>query len=80
MSIARSWTASWKRPWPAAPAITFEWGGGDLAVNSVVNGRILRVDDDFVLVDVGYKSEGIIPRNEWEEGEEPPKSARSSRS
>ena len=37
----------------------FEWGGGDLAINSVVDGRILRVDDDFVLVDVGYKSEGI---------------------
>ena len=45
----------------------FEWGGGDLAVNSVVDGRILRVDDDFVLVDVGYKSEGQIPRNEWDE-------------
>ena len=33
---------------------------------------MLRIDDDFVLVDVGYKSEGIIPRNEWEEGDELP--------
>jgi small subunit ribosomal protein S1 len=50
----------------------FEWGGGDLAVNSVVDGRILRVDDDFVLLDVGYKSEGQIPRNEWDDTEDPP--------
>jgi len=28
---------------------------------------------DVVLVDVGYKSEGIIFRSEWEEGEELPK-------
>ncbi len=50
----------------------FEWGGGDLAINAVVNGKILRVDDDFVLLDVGYKSEGQIPRNEWDDTEEPP--------
>ncbi len=49
-----------------------EWGGGDLAVNSIVEGRILRVDDEFVLVDVGYKSEGQIARDEWDETEEPP--------
>src|SRR4029079_2050495 len=36
------------------------------------DGKILRIDGEFVLVDVGYKSEGIIPLNEWEEGEEPP--------
>ena len=49
-----------------------EWGGGDLAVNSIVKGRILRVDDEFVLVDVGYKSEGQIARDEWDDTEEPP--------
>jgi small subunit ribosomal protein S1 len=49
-----------------------DWGGGELAVNKIIDGRILRVDNDFVLVDVGYKSEGIIPRSEWEEGEDPP--------
>ena len=43
--------------------------GGDVGPNQIVEGRVLRVDDDFILVDVGYKSEGIIPRNEWEEGE-----------
>ncbi len=43
-----------------------------LAVNAVLEGKILRVDDEFVLVDVGYKSEGHIPRNEWDEHEPPP--------
>jgi small subunit ribosomal protein S1 len=53
-------------------ATATEWAGGDLAVNSIVEGRVLRVDDEFVLVDVGYKSEGQIARNEWDENEEPP--------
>jgi small subunit ribosomal protein S1 len=43
-----------------------------LEVNSVIEGKILRVDDEFVLVDVGSKSEGHIPRNEWDETEPPP--------
>jgi small subunit ribosomal protein S1 len=49
-----------------------EWGGGELAVNKIIDGKILRIDNEFVLVDVGYKSEGIIPLSEWEEGEDPP--------
>ncbi|MFO0792084.1 MAG: 30S ribosomal protein S1 [Pirellulales bacterium] len=43
--------------------------GEEVGPNQIVEGKVLRVDDDFILVDVGYKSEGIIPRNEWEEGE-----------
>ncbi len=49
-----------------------DWGGGELAVNKIIDGKILRIDNEFVLVDVGYKSEGIIPLSEWEEGDEPP--------
>src|SRR5947208_9719766 len=30
----------------------------------VVSGRVVRIDNDEVLVDVGYKSEGVIPNNE----------------
>lgn len=41
-------------------------------VNEIVEGKIIRVDDEMVLVDVGYKSEGTIPRNEWDEEEEQP--------
>ena len=47
-------------------------GAATLAVNSVLHGKILRVDNEFVLVDVGYKSEGHIPRNEWDESEPAP--------
>jgi small subunit ribosomal protein S1 len=51
-----------------------EWlAGADVTANQIVEGRVIRIDEDFILVDVGYKSEGIIPRNEWEEGDELPK-------
>ncbi len=41
-------------------------------VNEIVEGTIIRVDDEMVLVDVGYKSEGTIPRNEWEDESDQP--------
>jgi len=41
-------------------------------VNKIVEGRIIRVDDEVVLVDVGFKSEGTIPRGEWDDNEAPP--------
>jgi small subunit ribosomal protein S1 len=44
----------------------------DVDVNQIVEGKIIRIDDEYVLVDVGYKSEGTIARNEWEEDEELP--------
>src|SRR6516164_9145389 len=34
-------------------------------VNKIVNGRVLRVEGDEVWIDVGYKSEGVIPLAEW---------------
>ena len=41
-------------------------------LNEIVEGTIVRVDNDHVVIDVGFKSEGTIPRNEWEEHEDPP--------
>ncbi len=32
---------------------------------SVVSGRVLRIDDDYVIVDVGLKSEGRVPLREF---------------
>ena len=60
----------------AAPPEEIDWRTQEVAVNQIVEGRVLRIEGDFVLVDVGYKSEGIIFRNEWEEGEELPKPGR----
>ena len=54
--------------------IYFPEGGVDqkYSINEIVEGKIVRVDDEAVVVDVGFKSEGTIPRNEWEETDEPP--------
>ena len=54
--------------------IYFPEGGVDqkYSINEIVEGKIVRVDDEAVVVDVGFKSEGTIPRSEWEETEEPP--------
>ena len=38
---------------------------GDLEEGSITKGEIVRVDDDTVLVDVNFKSEGQIPAAEF---------------
>ncbi len=40
-----------------ATLVTFEEG-------DIVTGTVVRVDKDEVLVDIGYKSEGVVPANE----------------
>ncbi|MDA7950496.1 MAG: 30S ribosomal protein S1 [Pirellulaceae bacterium] len=44
----------------------------DFVINNIVDAKVLRIDDHAVLVDVGFKSEASVLRNEWEEGEELP--------
>lgn len=44
----------------------------EIEVNKILDGAVVRIDNEFVIVDVGYKSEGAIPKSEWEEGEEIP--------
>ncbi len=36
----------------------------DIEEGEVVTGNVVRIDKDEVLVDIGYKSEGVIPANE----------------
>jgi small subunit ribosomal protein S1 len=36
----------------------------DFSEGDVVTGRVVRIDNDEVLVDIGYKSEGVVPNNE----------------
>ena len=45
----------------------------EIELNQILDGVVVRVEKEFVIVDVGYKSEGAIPLSEWEEGEEAPK-------
>ncbi|MEN1681723.1 MAG: S1 RNA-binding domain-containing protein, partial [Planctomycetota bacterium] len=48
-----------------------DWlGGEDVSVNQIVEGKIVRVDNEYVIVDIGYKSEGMVPRAEWTDEEE----------
>lgn len=37
----------------------------DIKVGDVVKGRVVEVYNDYVLVDINYKSEGIIPKSEF---------------
>ncbi len=37
----------------------------DFRVGDVVNGTVVEVQSDYVLVDINYKSEGLIPINEF---------------
>lgn len=39
----------------------------DFTVGSIVPGKVLRIQDDEVLVDIGYKSEGIVDGDEFED-------------
>ncbi|MEX2398302.1 MAG: S1 RNA-binding domain-containing protein, partial [Balneolales bacterium] len=36
----------------------------------IVTGRIVALDEKYVIVDIGFKSEGIIPRNEFKEADQ----------
>ncbi|MFP4194643.1 MAG: 30S ribosomal protein S1 [Desulfosalsimonas sp.] len=47
----------------------YEESIGRFEEGEVVNGRIISVDKDHVLVDVGYKSEGLIPIHEFKDGD-----------
>jgi small subunit ribosomal protein S1 len=44
---------------PNYDATIHPFGEGD-----VVSGKVVRIDKDEILVDIGYKSEGVIPSNE----------------
>ncbi|MAE74595.1 MAG: 30S ribosomal protein S1 [Bdellovibrionaceae bacterium] len=37
----------------------------DFKVGDVVKGKVVRVHDDYVLIDINYKSEGVIPVSEF---------------
>ena len=41
-------------------------------INEIITGTIVKVDDEEVVVDIGYKSEGVVQRDEWEEEDELP--------
>ncbi len=44
----------------------------DFNVGDVVSGRVLEVNPDYVLVDINYKSEGLIPFSEFQSADGKP--------
>jgi small subunit ribosomal protein S1 len=46
--------------------------GPVIEAGAIVPGTVVEVVGDQVIVDVGYKSEGLVPLAEWDEGEPPP--------
>ncbi len=45
----------------------------DYIQGRIVNGRIVELNDEWALVDVGFKSEGTIGLDEWGPDEDQPK-------
>jgi small subunit ribosomal protein S1 len=43
----------------------------DIREEDIVEGRVLRVDEDDVVIDIGYKSDGIVSRDEFGENLRP---------
>jgi len=38
----------------------------DVREQDIVEGRVLQVNEDYVVIDIGYKSDGIVQRDEFE--------------
>jgi small subunit ribosomal protein S1 len=47
----------------------YEGSLGQLAPGKLITGKVIRANNDGVLVDINYKSEGLIPRFEFNERE-----------
>ncbi len=43
----------------------YEHEGVNFDVNAILEGTVVRIEGDEVLIDIGYKSEGIVPIDEW---------------
>ena len=39
----------------------------DFETDKIISGKVVSISDDFIMVDVGYKSEGIVPRSHFED-------------
>jgi small subunit ribosomal protein S1 len=42
----------------------------DFTIGSVLSGRVVDATTDDIFIDVGYKSEGVVPRSEWDRNAE----------
>ncbi len=54
------------------PMSEFLVQGQDFVIGTIVSGKVIEIVGDQVIVDVGYKSEGLVPLDEWDDAEAPP--------
>jgi small subunit ribosomal protein S1 len=45
---------------------------GSFEIGGIVAGKVVNTVGDQVVIDIGYKSEGLVPLVEWDENEAPP--------
>jgi len=55
---------------PAAIEAMYEKTLKDFSTGSIVSGKVLKIHDGEALIDIGYKSEGLINLNEFDNAEE----------
>lgn len=48
----------------------YQFNAKELAPGKLIKGKVLKVTSSHVLVDIGYKSEGIIPADDFDEAKE----------
>ncbi|HWE40274.1 MAG TPA: 30S ribosomal protein S1 [Isosphaeraceae bacterium] len=56
----------------ADPMLSALQGNQEFEIGGIVQGKVIEVVGDQVIVDVGYKSEGLVALHEWDDHEPPP--------
>lgn len=54
------------------PMSEFLVSGQDFVIGTIVAGKVIEIVGDQVVVDVGYKSEGLVKLDEWDDADAPP--------
>ncbi len=57
---------------PAEMDLVYDSTSKSFNLNEIVEGVVLSVGDEEVVLDIGYKSEGMVPLEEWTEDGGPP--------
>lgn len=50
----------------------YNQAGQNFEVGQIVSGKVSRIVGDDVIIDIGYKSEGVLSKKEWEEDNRDP--------
>lgn len=48
----------------------YEQTFGMVKPGEIIQGRVIAIDDDYITIDIGFKSEGIVPRDEFSNASE----------